>query len=718
MVTNEETPDVTSLPKSKESIPDCSTPLRSYQGLPKIDFRLAADKSCNSNVSINQKNASNLSSFQEVRNSCLNSASFCSNEISIQELEISNKTRYTDFLQLLLDGVPLPSGWNVSTTDNSIVFSIINLEGAYITKSFEIKNGEQNGDLRIYGKNMTTNSFVKQTLPEIRDVQSLFILLQTIDFLPLCSGISSRYLVEYFDSMVNPKGVKNIFTKAVHAPNCDIVMRSNRKPNKKNPQTVKMCNRCFIYRKSLMICASRNKQNSMESRHSFMSRAQLLQKLEENKKNYSNLMRRSKRVKTKLRSQLHKNGKILSDEDNIFFSAILEKQKETLPKNSFKKLFLEQQLAALRSKTKRLRRWDPKVLQFCIHLYRKSPAAYKSLSSSGILELPSKRTLYSHSSHIGLKSGFNNDSFQMAKRMLDAACLQDHQRYVSLILDEMKIKEDIIYKANTGELVGFSNLNDTGNDILKLKQQSIKGEIPEVATHVLQLMIRSVTGNFKFPVAYFPCKSMDSDDLHSIISEAIANLEFHDIKVIAVIADGASTNRKVFRNFVGNDGYKWKNIYACDEDRYVYFICDGPHLMKTGRNGFSNSNFHAMSKKLLKNGQFLLWTQLLSLYEADSQRPFRLVPKLTRDHLYLDSYSRMRVRLAAQVFSATVANALELEYGDQFSETVKFIRLMNKFFDLINSKNLKEGQMKRNPNLNPYCDPVDIRLEVKRKLIF
>ena len=75
----------------------------------------------------------------------------------------------------------------------------------------------------------------------------------------------------------------------------------------------------------------------------------------------------------------------------------------------------------------------------------------------------------------------------------------------------------------------------------------------------------------------------------------------------------------------------------------------------------------------------------------------------------------MKVSLAAQVLSDTVANALEELYDGQISETVNFIRHMNKFFDCLNVRSLYEGRNKRNPNLNPYRASDDNRIEWLRK---
>jgi hypothetical protein len=52
----------------------------------------------------------------------------------------------------------------------------------------------------------------------------------------------------------------------------------------------------------------------------------------------------------------------------------------------------------------------------------------------------------------------------------------------------------------------------------------------------------------------------------------------------------------------------------------------------------------------------------------------------------------------------------EMLYGDNISETVNFLRVMNRFFDCMNVRNLFEGRNKRNPDLNPYRSTDDDRL--------
>jgi len=51
------------------------------------------------------------------------------------------------------------------------------------------------------------------------------------------------------------------------------------------------------------------------------------------------------------------------------------------------------------------------------------------------------------------------------------------------------------------------------------------------------------------------------------------------------------------------------------------------------------------------NGKPILWEHLEALYQEDTSKDagLRLIPKLKFEHIHLNSFSKMRVDLAAQV---------------------------------------------------------------------
>lgn len=102
-----------------------------------------------------------------------------------------------------------------------------------------------------------------------------------------------------------------------------------------------------------------------------------------------------------------------------------------------------------------------------------------------------------------------------------------------------------------------------------------------------------------------------------------------------------------------------------------------PHLLKTTRNCFSNSYSHKKTRKLWNNGKDISWMQIVRLFEEHCEMQiYTPCPKLTRSHVDLTAFSYMKVNLAAEILSSTVANALELYYDDSVQETVKFIRIL------------------------------------------
>ena len=80
----------------------------------------------------------------------------------------------------------------------------------------------------------------------------------------------------------------------------------------------------------------------------------------------------------------------------------------------------------------------------------------------------------------------------------------------------------------------------------------------------------------------------------------------------------------------------------------------------------------------------------------------KLVPKITNEHISLTSYSVMNVRLAAQVLSESVYQALTSYGPPEACGTAKYCQMLDKFFDCLNAKNTVEASTKCKPFLKPY----------------
>ena len=99
---------------------------------------------------------------------------------------------------------------------------------------------------------------------------------------------------------------------------------------------------------------------------------------------------------------------------------------------------------------------------------------------------------------------------------------------------------------------------------------------------------------------------------------------------------------------------------------------------------FTKGNLHSSgsggTRYLLKNGKNLLWEHISRCYFADLDLGLHQLPKLTIEHIHLTSYAKMRVNLAVQILSKSMAEALRRSMPiDKVEETANFCQLMNDF---------------------------------------
>ena len=147
--------------------------------------------------------------------------------------------------------------------------------------------------------------------------------------------------------------------------------------------------------------------------------------------------------------------------------------------------------------------------------------------------------------------------------------------------------------------------------------------------------------------------------LNRIFWQGVSMLHGFEFEVLLVCCDGASENRKFIRI---NSGYEGSLCKACNyySRLPMFFLSDPPHLVKKLRNNLFKSgdreDGNRYTRKLTRDGtQFMLWKHIVSVYDRDKLRHC-YVTKIRRGHVFLDSLSKMRVKLAVDVLSSAVSN--------------------------------------------------------------
>ena len=108
------------------------------------------------------------------------------------------------------------------------------------------------------------------------------------------------------------------------------------------------------------------------------------------------------------------------------------------------------------------------------------------------------------------------------------------------------------------------------------------------------------------------------------------------------------------------------------------------------------------TRSLWNNGKEMIWYQIYKIVSDEMNNGFKLILKLTLEHVQLNPYSIMKVHLATQVLSESVSNILINYYPDAVHATAKFCKFMDMFFDCLNACNQYEGNTKKKEYLQPY----------------
>ena len=174
--------------------------------------------------------------------------------------------------------------------------------------------------------------------------------------------------------------------------------------------------------------------------------------------------------------------------------------------------------------------------------------------------------------------GFQDKVNQQLVEEVDRLSLPETRKFVALLIDEMKVKEGLVFNKHTGEIVGFTSL---GDNLLQLEQE---GERPEVAKQLLTLMVQGLIK----PHAHFARHGATGDVLFPKVWEAIRRLESSGIKVLCVTADGARPNRNSLECIVSQRTLHHYTRPKLD-GRSLCFVADPPHQIKTIRNCWSHS---------------------------------------------------------------------------------------------------------------------------------
>ena len=320
-------------------------------------------------------------------------------------------------------------------------------------------------------------------------------------------------------------------------------------------------------------------------------------------------------------------------------------------------------------------RYDDAFKAWALNLYHISGKSYRFLAK--LFHLPTKRTLTRMVSRFASEAGFSEKSLYVVKERI--ASIPESAKICSLMMDEMSLKSHLFYDISNDHIVGLEDYGSGENSGLP-------------ATSALVLMVRGVLFNWKQPIAYFLVnESSGSSQLKKILAEALNNLESLGLDVVSVVSDQGSNFLKLFKTL----GVTEDRPFFYMQGKKYFTIFDPPHLLKSVRNNL-------MKYDVGFDGKVASSNDIKSFFEKDQKLPIRVAPKLTDRHLNLNGFLKMKVKLASQVFSHSVAAGISTYVAlnglpDTALGTAQFVSQMDTIFDCCNSLSFQDPKFCRRP---------------------
>ena len=367
------------------------------------------------------------------------------------------------------------------------------------------------------------------------------------------------------------------------------------------------------------------------------------------------------------------------------------------------------------SKSKSAVRYTDQVKQFAVTMHFHSPKAYRFLRSH--IALPHESTLTAWMRNSNCDPGVCRDIIARLGKVRSDDCSNSLTDIV-LQLDEMSIRKDTPYDFSEHRFMGHVDygLGDVADN-------------SPLATNALVCLAVGISGGWKIPVGYIFTNKVDSEIMFNFVNRVLESLAMEKFIVHAIVSDGFSANVQMFSKLgVSESKYHRSEVVPTHQDvnykfsykgqvENIHAVYDVVHMLKLLRNMLA-------SYKVIEwvDGS-IEWKYIESLQNLQENEGIKAANKLSKNHVHFEMH-KMKVKLAAQIFSSSVADAIDFCRDDlELAEfkgsegTCKFLRMVDGMFDCLNSKNPKQKSFKAPMTTRNFESKSSFLESVMRRLI-
>nr|CAI5818964.1 unnamed protein product [Callosobruchus analis] len=260
-----------------------------------------------------------------------------------------------------------------------------------------------------------------------------------------------------------------------------------------------------------------------------------------------------------------------------------------------------------------------------------------------------------------------------------------------VMFDEVKLKKGLDLNKHFDFLEGYEDFAEHGRNAV-------------LADSALVFYVRGMLFGWKLPFCYYLSKGpVKGQMLEKIIRNIIMKLHQISLCPRVIVADQGLNNRNAFKRL----GATKENPVVMINEKEILFMFDTSHLLKSLRNNLMNKKVDIIIDGIKINWEYFEKTCIIHKRSS-----------MGNGKDYANTFEKMRVRYAVQLFSNSVCAAIitAVAINELNSKTAKE---NNNIFDCLNSRSLKDSNRYRQGlsiyNKLPYITLVDA-LEYFKKI--
>lgn len=145
------------------------------------------------------------------------------------------------------------------------------------------------------------------------------------------------------------------------------------------------------------------------------------------------------------------------------------------------------------------------------------------------MQLPSQRTLQDYTHYLQASTEVDRMLIKTAK--VDTC--PEREKMTLLLLDEMHIREDIVFDKHTGRMIGFANLGEVNQHLVQFEKALLEDTqpCPQLVKTMMVFMVQGLFNSLQFPYVQLPCGDLTGELLYDPFWKAVRRVENCGLKV-------------------------------------------------------------------------------------------------------------------------------------------------------------------------------------------